>query len=385
VNARADVVIIGAGIIGASVAYHLAQARALEVVVVEQHSPAAGTTGKSVAVLEFQHATRRAIVLRQRSLAVYRRFFEDADAGVRWHRIGGLRLASTPAEAVRLRRAMRRQRRLGIAAEWLKPDQLQARLPALRVEDLAGATYCPEEGYVDPYRLVMALLRQAQRQGVRVYTDTAVTGIAVERGRVRGVQTTRGRIAARWVVNAAGPWAGRVAALAGVDVPLAHTKCQILPVRPQPPWPYAVPWLLDRHSGFYLRGETTGLVLLGRLIHTYDGAQIFDPDAYVGVGPRPDQAFMEFIAAQARWRVPALDRGQVLHGWAGLRAVTPDGRPLLGETSVAGFLLAAGFGGYGIQLGAVAGELLAELILEGTAPERLRPWAPHRFGRQGTP
>jgi len=379
VKTTADVVIIGGGIAGASVAYHLAEAGGLEVVLLEQHTLAAGTTGKSVAVLEFQHATRTAIELRRRSLATYQRLFQEPDAGVRLQQIGGILLASTPAAATALRRAVRLQLRVGIRVEWLEPEQLQARVPALRVQDLAAATYCPEEGYLDPYRLVMALIRQAQRRGVTVYTGTTVTGIAVERGHVRGVATNRGPIAAHWVVNAAGPWANRVARMAGVDIPLAHTTCQILPVKPPFPFPYTIPWILDRQSRFYLREEAGGVVLLGRLVQQFRADQLLDPDDYAGFSRRPDEDFAAFIARSVQERMPTLAEGRVMRGWVGLRAVTPDARPLLGETPVKGFLLAVGFGGYGIQLGAVAGELLAALMLEDQRPEELRRWAPDRF------
>jgi sarcosine oxidase subunit beta len=188
------------------------------------------------------------------------------------------------------------------------------------VEDLTAATYCPEEGYVDPYRLVMALVREARRQGVTVYTGTPVSDILVERGRVRGAMTNRGPIAARWVVNAAGPWARRVAWMAGVDIPVAHTKCQILAVRPHSPFPYTIPWVLDRESRFYLREDAGGVVLLGRLVQEFRADHLLDADAYVG------------------------------------------------------------FGGYGIQLGAAAGQMLAALVLGQQVPEELRLWSPNRVG-----
>ncbi|HXH11799.1 MAG TPA: FAD-binding oxidoreductase [Alphaproteobacteria bacterium] len=380
---KADVVIIGGGIIGASVAYQLAVAQAakVDVLLLEQYTPASGTTGKSVAVLEFQHATRHAITLRQRSMAIYQRLFHDPDLGVRLQRLGGVLLATTPKAAQAQRKAMHLQQRLGIAVDWLEPAQLKAWVPALQVEDLAGATYCPDEGYVDPYRLVMALLQEAKRCGVTVCTGTTVTGIAVQRGRVHSVHTNRGAIAARWVVDAAGPWAKRVAAMVGVEIPLAHTKCQILPVRPHTPFPYTIPWVLDRQSGFYLREDAGGIILLGRLVHAFHADHLLDPDAYVGFSQQPDEEFAAFAARSVQQRVPPLTEGRVQRGWAGLRAVTPDTRPLVGETPVEGFLLAAGFGGYGIQLGAVAGQVLAHLILGQKASPELDLWSLSRFTR----
>jgi len=132
VKTKADVVVIGGGIIGASVAYHLALAQAakVDVLLLEQHTPASGTTGKSVAVLEFQHATRRAITLRQRSLTIYRRLFHDPGSGVRLQRLGGVLLATTPKAAQAQRKAMHLQQRLGIAVDWLEPEQLKAQVPA---------------------------------------------------------------------------------------------------------------------------------------------------------------------------------------------------------------------------------------------------------------
>jgi sarcosine oxidase subunit beta len=380
-KATADVVIVGGGIAGASVAYHLSQGHAggCDVVLLEQSSLASGTTGKSVAVLELQFPTGTDIVLRQRSLATYQRLFHEPDSGVRLHQIGGILLASTQETAAALQDAMHLQQRLGMTVTWLQPEQLRAQVPALCVEDLRGATYCPEEGYVDPYRLVMALIQQARRSGVTVYTETMVTGMLLDGGRVRGVMTNRGPIAARWVVNAAGPWAKRVASMAGVDMPLAHTKCQILPARPPTPLPYTIPWVLDRQSCFYMREDAGGVVLLGRLVQAFHVDHLLDPDTYVGFSQQPDEEFAAFIAQNVQQRIPTLTEGRVLRGWVGLRAVTPDARPLVGATLVEGFLLAAGFGGYGIQLGAVAGEMLARLILGRGVPEELRLWSPSRF------
>lgn len=192
--------------------------------------------------------------------------------------------------------------------------------------------------------------------------------------------TDRGMIEAPIVINAAGPWAGIVASMAGLTLPIKLVRGEILAIRPRTNLTQVVPMTIDLNTGFYFREETGGLLLLGKLDTAFDVDRgPIDPDDYYDYTEKPDEEFTGFIIERVDERLPSLNDSQLVRGWVGLRTVTPDGLPIVGETQVRGFLCAVGFSGMGINLGLPTGQIIADFILDGTPSPYLESLSLRRF------
>jgi sarcosine oxidase subunit beta len=263
------------------------------------------------------------------------------------------------------------QRRSDVPVEILSPDEIKYRWPYLNVEDLQGGTFCPEDGYADPYMAAMGFANTARRLGVRIEEQTRVTAINVEGGQVRGVETTRGPISAPVVVDVAGPWGGQVAAMAGFDLPVQPIRRQVFVTTPFEAIPKPVPMILDIEPAFYFRGEGPGL-LMG----------MSDPHEPPSFQTNVDYAFLEQVIDAAIRRAPLLEDAEILRGWGGLYAITPDDNPIIGPLPGAdGLFCAIGFSGHGFQQAPTVGRILADLILDGRTDFDLSPFAHDRFDK----
>ncbi len=354
----ADIVIIGGGVMGVSTAYHLARRGGQRIVLLERHPfLGAEATGKCAGGIRYQFSTEINIRLSQLSLPMLERFEDEIGQAIDLRWPGYLFLLDNAADLATFRRNVALQNRLGVPSVILSADEVRARVPLLRLDDIVGAAWHAGDGLADPNGVVQGYAAAARRLGAAIFTGVAVTGITVRAGRVRGVQTGAGDIATPVVVNAAGPWAGQVAHWAGVELPITPLRRQIVVTAPLPGVPDDFPFVIDFSRSLYFHREGRG-ILTGQS----------NPHETPGFDQSVDHAWTAQHLEQAMWRFPLLERASLLREWAGLYEVTPDAHPVIdGLADPAGFYIAAGFSGHGFMHGPAAGLLMAELILDGAA------------------
>jgi len=355
---RASVVVIGGGVMGASVAYHLALRGERDVVLLEmQPFFGQGATGKCAGGIRYQFSTAINVRLSLLSLPMLQRFEEETGQAIDLRWPGYLFLLTTEEDVAKFRNNVAMQHSLGVQTEWLSGDEVRRRVPLLRADDVLAGTFNPDDGLADPNGVVAGYIRAGQRLGVRAFTDTPVTGIAVEGGRIAGVETPHGRIACDVVVNAAGPWAGAVGELAGVALPIVPVRRQIVTTTPIPGLPADFPFVIDFAQSLYFHREGEGLL-----------TGMSNPDEPVGFDESVDPDWELVHLEKAIERLPILERAGLQSHWAGLYEVTPDAHPIIGAVpEVEGLYVVAGFSGHGFMHGPIAGLLLAEIILDGEA------------------
>jgi sarcosine oxidase, subunit beta len=351
----ADVVIIGAGAIGCSVAYHLGVRGAKNVVVIEQEFVGSGTTSKAAGGIRVQFPTEVEIKFSMESLEFFKRFHEVMGVNPYLRQVGYLFLLGNEHEVEQYKPQMALQRQYGLDVRLITPQDARTIVPQLRVDDLLAAVYSPQDGYADPHTVVQGYAAKARECGVRILEQTEVTGIRLQGERVVGVETTSGAIDTRLVVNAAGPWAMRVAEMVGATVPVYPRRRHIFVTEPFADFVNPSPLVIDRTSGFYCRTE-------GRSILMSPG----DVQEVQGYKVSIDWSMAEEAARKAVHRVPVLERAGIMSGWAGLRPLTPDEHAIIDYLpGVEGCLCAIGFCGHGFQHSPAAGKVVAEMILEG--------------------
>jgi sarcosine oxidase subunit beta len=367
----AEVAIVGGGIMGASTAYHLAHRGCTDVVILEKDLLAQASTGLSAGGIRQQFSHPANIRLSQEAVRVFERFEEQFGVDMEFRQVGYLFLAQSEEVWQEFLDNVEIQHRYDVPVEALSPGEIKHRWPYLHVDDLQGGTFCPEDGYADPYMAAMGFANAARRLGVRIEEQTKVTSIAVEGGQVRGVETTRGPISAPVVVDVAGPWGGEVAAMAGFHLPVQPIRRQVFVTAAFATIAKPVPMILDIEPAFYFRGEGPG-ILMG----------MSDPDEPPSFNLNWDYRFMEKVIDKAIHRAPLLEEAEINRGWGGLYAVTPDDNPIIAPLPGAtGFYCAIGFSGHGFQQAPTVGRILAELILDGHTGFDLSPFAHDRFDR----
>jgi sarcosine oxidase subunit beta len=352
----ADVVVIGGGVMGVSTAYHLASRGCSEVVLLEK-APFLGSeaTGKCAGGIRYQFSTEINVQLSLLSLPLLDRFEAQLGQPINLRRTGYLFLLDHRADLEVFERNVAMQNRLGVPSRLLSHDEAVARAPLIRMDDIIGAAWHADDGLADPHGVVQGYAAGARRHGARIFTGVTATGIQIEGGRVKGVETSSGAIAAPHVVDAAGPWAGQVAALAGVELPIVPLRRQIAVTTPLPQVPHGFPFVIDFSRSLYFHREGEG-ILTGQS----------NPDQAPGFDQAVDHIWTERHLDAAMWRFPLLERAGLLREWAGLYEVTPDAHPVIDTLAVpAGFTIVAGFSGHGFMHGPIAGLLAAEMILDG--------------------
>ncbi|MEI7644488.1 MAG: FAD-binding oxidoreductase [Chloroflexales bacterium] len=359
-SSGAQVVIIGAGVVGASVAYHLALRGCTDVLILEkQEAEVSGSTARSAAGLRHQFSMSTNILLSRYSIERLRHFTEETGGYANLHHVGYLFLVNDAATWEAYTAAAALQRDLGVHVELLSPAEAARFVPQMVIDDLVGATFSPDDGYCDPYGIAMGYLRAAQRMGVRIRRDTPATGFVVEAGHIRGVQTRQGRIGCDLVVNSAGPWAGEVAALAGLAVPVRPFRRNVFMTTPFPQIPGPIPLIIDVGSGFYMRHEGAS-ILMGE-------SNPAEPSSY---NTTVDWTWLDQMLDHGLARFPILEQASLAEQqcWAGLYEITPDNNPILGRhPDLGGYVDASGFSGHGIMHAPASGMLMAEEILDGRA------------------
>ncbi len=353
----ADIVVIGGGVMGASTAYHLAQAGAGRVVLLEKESFfGQGATGRCAGGVRYQFATEVNVRLSQASLPMIARFEEEIGQPVDYRPIGYLFVLTTEADVAKFEHNVAMQRRLGVQTEWLTGDKVRQRLPLMHFPDALAGTFHALDGLADPNGIVMGYIRRARELGAAALTDVAVLDMVVTGGKVTAVSTNQGSIQCGAVVNAAGPWAGLIGEMAGVHLPITPLRRQISTTTPIPELPPDFPFVIDFAQSLYFHPEGKG-ILTGRS----------NLDEQPGFDQRVDEAWEWTALESAIERMPVLAHAGRQSGWAGLYEVTPDAHPIFGQTAVSGFWVVAGFSGHGFMHGPVAGKLMAELMLDGEA------------------
>ena len=373
----ADIVIVGAGIMGVSTAYHLARRRAGRIVVLERDEVCSGSTALASGGIRHQYANRIGIELTRHSIETYERFEDEFGVDPRFRQHGYLILVTTEVEQAQTERNVALQRSLGVDVALLSPDETRRRFPYLATDDLRGATYSPRDGYADPYLATTAIAARARDLGVTIRTGCEVVGFARTPEGVEGVVTRDGPLSAPVVVIATGAWSGVLGALAGVDIPVAPLRRSKFITAPFPfdRIPEATPFVIDPHLGISLRREGAG-VLLG--IGRREEAGSFSTAL--------DWSLAEPLVERAVHRAPVLADAQLMRTWSGLYEMTPDQTGIVSAVpGVAGLHVIAGFSGHGFMHGPIAGQLMAELIAEGRATTLdAVPLALDRFARGET-
>jgi heterotetrameric sarcosine oxidase beta subunit len=369
VKRSADVIIIGGGCMGASVAYHLTRRGVRDIVLVEREKMlGTGSTGRNAGGVRHQFSNSENIRLSIESIRMIERFAEEVGSPVDFHQDGYLFLLSSASSVDVFRRNVALQRTLGVDVEWLDAAGAARLAPGLGVDGVLAATFCARDGIADPNGVTMGFARAAQAAGGAIERDTEVTGIRVESGRVRGVDTTRGAIDAAVVVNAAGPHARHVGRLAGVDVPVDPYRRHIFIAAGVVPPPNHL-MVIDFETTFYYHREGGG-ILFG--MGDKDEAPTFDMTV--------QWDFLPLVIETAMGRLPALADASVSHAWAGLYEMTPDHNPIIGPvTAVSGLFTIAGFSGHGFQHSPAAGRILADVITGRDPQFDITPFALERF------
>ncbi|HET6936032.1 MAG TPA: FAD-dependent oxidoreductase [Candidatus Angelobacter sp.] len=354
-----DVVIVGGGIVGSSIAWHLTEAGCKKVLVVERESAQGkGSTGKSMGGVRAQFSTAVNIQMSLYSIPFYAGFDERLGYPAEYRPQGYLFVATKQSHLDYLRANFERQKSLGLRdARMLSAEEIISMLPRLRNDDIMGGSFCSTDGFVDPYSAMNGFMASAVEKGATLWKKTEVTAIIRDSQGIAGVDTSRGRVSTRVVVNASGPWAAETAKLAGVNLPVEPLRRMLVPSEPFDDFPHSSPMVIDMSNGFHFRPEGRGFLLAWN-----------DPEETPGYKPDFEPSFIEKILVRAANRVPAFENLAVnpKRAWAGLYEMSPDHHAILGPVpDVPGFFLANGFSGHGVMHAPATGKILSDLILEG--------------------
>ncbi|HEX5433300.1 MAG TPA: FAD-dependent oxidoreductase [Candidatus Angelobacter sp.] len=354
----ADVVIVGGGIVGSSIAWHLTSAGCKNVLVIERESSQGkGSTGKSMGGVRAQFSTAVNIQMSLYSVPFYARFDETLGYPAGYRPQGYLFLATKDSHLAYLRTNFEKQKALGLEAVRMLPaSEIAAMYPQLRSDDILGGNFCPTDGFVDPYSAMNGFMASAVDKGATIWKKTEVTGIHSDQNGVSGVTTSRGEVSTRTVVNAAGPWAAEVAKMAGIDLPVHPLRRMLVPSEPFEAFSHSASMIVDMSNGFHFRPEGRGFLLAWN-----------DPEE---TSDKPDfePSFIENILVLAANRVPAFENLPVnpKRAWAGFYEMSPDHHCILGPVEeLRGFFLANGFSGHGVMHAPATGKILSDLILAG--------------------
>lgn len=355
----ADVVIIGSGIVGSSVAYHLTEQGCTNVLVIEREAhQGKGSTGKSMGGVRAQFSTDVNIQMSRYSIDFFSRFDEVVGHPADYRPHGYLFCATEPRHLEYLKTNRERQVALGVKnVELISREDILKFVPQLRADDIIGGTFCPTDGFVDPHSVMMGFMLKARERGARLWLETEVTGIENIGSGISGVNTTRGFVSTRVVVNAAGAWAAQVAKMAGAELPVEPLRRQLVPTEPFDALPQRFPMVIDMSTGFHFRREGKGILLAWN-----------DPQETPGFNTGFDVSFVEKILTRAADRVPCLADAAVnpRRAWAGLYEMTPDHHAIIGPApNVKGLFFVNGFSGHGVMHSPASGRITAELILHG--------------------
>lgn len=358
-NNTADVIIIGGGIQGVSLAFHLAQ-RGVKAAVLEQRFIAAEATGRSSGLVRMHYDLELESRLAWLSFQYFRDWEEKVGGDCGFTRTGFLKIVASKYEE-QLKANVLMLQGIGIDTRLLSADEVGQMAPYLVNDDFNVAAYEPESGYADPSASTMALMQAARAQGAILVQDCQVTGILVEGGKVSGVRSSQGDFSAPVVVNAAGAWAAQVGRMVGLELPVKVWRHDTIFIRQPPALQADHLTVIDDAKTMYFRSETGGLTLLG----LEDGNPVGETPAQFADSVAPE--FVERAVDRICQRIPLMEQGSLHSTHGGIDGITPDQRAILGPAGPEGFYLACGFSGTGFKIGPAVGLCMAELIVDGRA------------------
>jgi sarcosine oxidase subunit beta len=354
----AEVLIIGGGIVGSSIAYHLVAAGCKDVLVIERESALGkGSTGKSMGGVRAQFSTPVNIQMSLYSIPFYANFEERLGYPCDYRPQGYMFCATSDKHLAYLRTNQEKQIALGLKnVRMISGDEIRSMFPQLRADDIIGGSFCSTDGFVDPYSAMIGFMTWASEHGAKLWKNVVVSGIH-RKGDGFEIETSRGMVSAKKVVNACGAWAASIAKMLGVDLPVEPLRRMLVPTEPFDQFPHSAPMIIDMSNGFHFRPEALGFLLAWN-----------DPEETPGYKTDFEPTFIEKILTRAADRVPVFENLAVnpKRAWAGLYEMTPDHHPILGEVpEVPGFFCANGFSGHGVMHAPATGKILSDLVLQG--------------------
>jgi sarcosine oxidase, subunit beta len=350
---RASVVIVGGGVIGASIAFHLAEAGVRDVVLLERDALASGSTARAAGGVRTQFSDELNIRIALRSIEAFMGFAERPGGEIDLHQVGYLFALTTPAQVEAFTQGIELQNSLGVPSRLLTPDEVGELNPLIRLDDVLAGAFCQLDGHATPEAVVQGYANAARAHGATLITGCSVDDIEIEGGDVRAVVTSRGRVETGLVVCAAGAWSRAVGEMVGFELDVTPLRRQVLVTEPVPNLPATLPMTIDFANGFYFHREGGGLLM---------GVNF---DEQPGFKLDYDDGWLPELFEAIEHRAPSLGSIGVQSTWAGLYEVSPDHNAMIGEASgVSRFLYATGFSGHGFLQAPAVGEIVRDLILE---------------------
>lgn len=350
----ADVVIIGGGISGCSIAYNLAKKGVKNIVLLEKNYIASGATGRCGAGVRQQWGTEMNCLLAMESINFFEKANEELeyDGDIEFKQGGYLIVSSTEKEDAQFKKNVELQKSLGIPVEYLTPKEAAEIVPYLNTEIIKSATFCQKDGHLNPFLTTDAYAKAAKRLGVNIYTFTEVIGIKAKNGKIEGVITNKGEILTNIVVNASGGYSKKIADMVNIDIPVYSERHQILVTEPVEPM--QEPMVMSFSLNIYCQQTPHGSFIMGR----------GDEDEPKDLRITSSWQFLDEMAKTTTKLLPPIGELRVIRQWAGLYNMTPDKHPIYGPVkNLEGFYLAIGFSGHGFMLGPMTGLLVSQQIL----------------------
>jgi sarcosine oxidase, subunit beta len=369
-SGRADLVIVGAGIMGCSIAYYLSRHYEGRILVLEKARIARGSTAAAAGGVRLQFSTETNIRLSQKSFDVWESFEDLFGVDLGLHQQGYLLLLTDDEQVPTFQENLALQQQLGVPSVWLDTDLIAELNPAIRLDDVIGATFCARDGWCDPYSATMGFAQAARRNGVEIRENAEVTGFRRSGDKITAVETRSGAIKTDLVVLCTGPHTNSVGKLACVDLPVHPYRRMSFTTKPYELVPRTIPFTVEFARGLYVHPESPGF-LFG----------MGNPEEPSSLSTAVDESWMMITIEALCDRFPSFEQAAIQGGWAGSYEITPDHNPILGYIDdVDGMIVAAGFSGHGFMQGPAIGMCVSELVLHGTAQSvEISEFTPSRF------